>query len=81
MVILKIENFTCLRDDDSDLYYIRYIYPYGYVFRHAPRLHSTGGGVGVVLKNNFKVLSQPLETYRSFEHLELDLKATNCFAC
>ena len=63
---------TWLRGDDSDLYNIRDICPAGYVFYHAPRLHSTGGGVGVVLTNNFKVVSQVRETYRR--------TATNCFA-
>ena len=45
---------TWLRGDESDLYYIRDICPDGYVFHHVPRLHITGGGVGIALKNNIK---------------------------
>ena len=67
---------TWLRGDDSDLYYIRDICPDGYVFHHVPRLHNTGGGVGIVLKNNIKAKIQAHESYCSFEHLELELRAT-----
>ena len=45
---------TWLRGDDSDLYYIRDIFPDGYVFHHVPRLHTTGRGVGIILKNNIR---------------------------
>ena len=54
---------TWLRGDDSDLYYIRDIRPDGYVFHHVPRLHTTGGGVGIVLKNNIKAKIQVQESY------------------
>ena len=70
---------TWLCGDDSDLYYIRDICPDGYVFHHVPRLHSTGGGVGIVFKNNIKVNIQADESYCSFEHLELELKTTKCY--
>ena len=70
---------TWLRGDDSDLYYIRDICPDGYVFHHVPRLHTTGGGVGIVVKNNIKTNIQAHESYCSFEHLELELRATKCF--
>ena len=70
---------TWLRGDDSDLYYIRDICPDGYVFHHVPRLHTTGGGVGIVLKNNIKAKIQVQESYCSFEHLELELRAMKCF--
>ena len=68
-----------LRGDDSELYYIRDICPDGYVFHHVPRLHTTGGGVGIVLKNNIKAKIQAHESYCSFEHLELELRATKYF--
>ena len=45
----------------------------------SPRLHTTGGGVGIVLKNNIKAKIQPHEYYCSFEHLELELRATKYF--
>ena len=70
---------TWLRGDDSDLYYIRDICPDGYAFHHVPRLHTTGGGVGIVLKNNIKAKIQSHESYCSFEHLELELRATKYF--
>ena len=70
---------TWLRGDDSDLYYIRDICPDGYVFHHVPRLHTTGGGVDIVLKNNIKAKIQAQESYCSFEHLELELRAMKCF--
>ena len=70
---------TWLRGDDSDLYYIRDICPDGYVFHHVLRLHNTGGGVGIVLKSNIKAKIQAHESYCSFEHLELELRATNYF--
>ena len=75
-------NFKCLHltnYDDSDSYYIRDICPEGYVFHHVPRSHTTGGGVGVVLKNNIKAEIQPREPYRSFEHLQLELKSSKWF--
>lgn len=55
---------TWLRGDDSDLHYIRDICPNGYVFHHVPRLHTTGGGVGTVFKNNVKEKIQAHESYR-----------------
>ena len=70
---------TWLRGDDSDLYYIRDICQNGYVFHLVPRLHTTGGGVGIVLKNNIKAKIQVQESYCSFEHLELELRALKCF--
>ena len=70
---------TWLRGDDSDLYYFRDICPDGYVFHHVLRLHTTGGGVGIVLKNNIKAKIQAHESYCSFEHLELELRATKYF--
>ena len=70
---------TWLRGDDSDLYYFRDICPDGYVFHHVLRLHTTGGGVGIVLKNNTKAKIQAHESYCSFEHLELELRATKYF--
>ena len=45
----------------------------------SPRLHTTGGGVGIVLKNNIKAKIQAHEYYCSFEHLELELRATKYF--
>ena len=54
---------TWLRGDDSNLYYIRDICPDGYVFHHVPRLHTTSGGVGIVLKNNIKAKIQAQESY------------------
>ena len=45
----------------------------------SPRLHTTGGGVGIVLKNNIKAKIQAHESYGSFEHLELELRATKYF--
>ena len=57
---------TWLRDDDSDLHYIRDISPDGYVFQHVPRLHTIGGGVGIALKNNIKAKIQPHESYCYF---------------
>ena len=51
------------------------------VFHHVPRLHSTGGGVGIVLKNNIKAKIQAHESHYSFEHLELELRATKYFVC
>ena len=53
---------TWPRGDDSDLYYIRDICPDGYVFHHVPRLHTTGGVVGIVLKNNIKAKIQAHES-------------------
>ena len=70
---------TWLRGDDSDLYYIRDICPDGYVFHHVPRLHTTGGGFGIALKNNIKAKIQAHASYCSFEHLELELRAAKCF--
>ena len=72
---------TWLRGDDSDLYYFRDICPDGYVFHHVLRLHTTGGGVGIVLKNNIKAKIQAHESHYSFEHLELELRATKYFVC
>ena len=43
----------CSMDADI-LSYISDICLDGYVFHHVPRLHNTGGGVSVVLKNNIK---------------------------
>ena len=60
-------------------YYIRDICPDGYAFHHVPRLHTTGGGVGIVLKNNIKAKIQSHESYCSFEHLELEVRATKYF--
>ena len=57
-----------LRGDGSDLYYICYICPDGYVFHHVSRLHTTGGGVGVVLKNNVRAKIQVHES-QCFVHL------------
>ena len=45
----------------------------------SPRLHTTGGGVGIVLKNNIKAKIQAHESYCSFKHLELELRATKYF--
>lgn len=73
---------TWLCGDDSDLYYIRDLCPdlfFRHVFHHVPRLHTTGGGVGIVVKNNIKTNIQAHESYCSFEHLELELRATKCF--
>ena len=40
---------------------------------------ATGGGVGIVLKNNIKAKIQAHESYCSFEHLKLELRATKYF--
>ena len=70
---------TWPRGDDSDLYYIRDICPDGYVSHHVPRLHTTGGRVGIVFENNIKAKIQAQESYFSFEHLEMELRAMKCF--
>ena len=72
---------TWLCGDDSDLYYIRDICPDGYAFYHVPHLHTTGDGVGIVLKNNIKAKIQSHESYCSFQHLELELRAMKYFVC
>ena len=70
---------TWLRGDDYDQYYIRDICPDGYKFYHIPRIHSTGGGVGVVLKDSFSVETIPCGHYGSFESIELTLKISGFF--
>ena len=72
---------TWLRGDDYDQYYIRDICPDGYKFYHIPRIHSTGGGVGVVLKDSFRVETIPRGHYGSFESIELTLKISGFFVC
>ena len=70
---------TGLRGDDYDQYYIRDICPDGYKFYHIPRLHSTGGGVGVVLKDSFSLETIPCGHYASFESIEVTLKISGFF--
>ena len=44
-----------------------------------PRLHSTGGGVRIVLKDYMKVETKPCEHYGSFEYIELTLRISGFF--
>ena len=70
---------TWLLGDDYDQYYIRDICPDGYKFYHIPRIHSTGGRVGVVLKDSFSVETIRCGHYGSFESIELTLKISGFF--
>ena len=64
--------------DDYDQYYIRDICPDGYKFYHIPRIHSTGGGVGVVLKDSFSVETIPCGHYGSFESIAIVVTVAQC---
>ena len=44
---------TWLRGDNSDDYFVRDVCPTGYVFHHVPRTSTTGGGVSVMLKDDY----------------------------
>lgn len=57
---------TWLRGHDLHLYYIHDVFPDGYVFHHLPRLHTAGGRVDIVLKNNIRAKIQAHESYCSF---------------
>ena len=67
---------TWLRGNEYDDYFIHDICPTDYVFHHTPRIDSSGGGVGVILKKHFKVDKEIREKYRTFESIELQLKYT-----
>ena len=73
---LLVVTETWLRGDESDDYCTREICPRSFSFYHLPRLDSNGGGVGVLVKNHFKVeQSVTGPQYASFEYMELQLRS------
>jgi len=44
-----------------------------------PRLHSTGGGVGVVLKDYLGIETIPCVPYGGFEYIEMTLRISGIF--
>lgn len=66
---------TWLRGTEYDEYVVRDCCPVGYTLHHVPRLDTIGGGVGVIIKNIFKVTRQHLPSFKSFEHLVLLIKS------
>ena len=77
--VLFVQCHYGVRGDDFDQCDIRDICPDGYKFYRMSRLHSTGGGVGVVLKDSFNIETFPSGHYRSFEYIELTLRISGFF--
>ena len=67
---------TWLHGIEYDEYVARDCCPIGYTLHHVPRFGTTGGGVGAIIKNTFKVTRQELPCFKSFEHLVLLIKST-----
>ena len=67
---------TWLHDDDFDVFFCHDICPAGFRFYHDPRTTSEGGGVALLVRNQFKVCKQQLADYKSFEAFEAVLKSS-----
>ena len=70
-VLALTETWLC-KDDDA---VVNDFTPTGYTFRHIPR-GSRGGGVGLLYKDNFRVVSKPLpKNLKTFEMMDVLLSA------
>ena len=67
---------TWLHGDNFDSYFCRDICPEGFSFSHVPRSSSEGGGVGLLVRRQFKVTKIPFADFRSFEAIQVLLKST-----
>ena len=67
---------TWLHDDNFDSYFCRDICPEGFSFSHVPRSSSEGGGVGLLVRRQFKVTKIQFADFRSFEAIQVLLKST-----
>ena len=66
---------TWLHDDNFDSYFCRDICPEGFSFSHVPRSSSEGGGVGLLVRRQFKVTKIQFADFRSFEAIQVLLKS------
>ena len=55
----------------------RLVCPKGYYFYHIPRKNSRGGGVGVLLKENIRMKTQPQRKFTSFEYIDVIVNCSN----
>ena len=67
---------TWLHDDDFDVFFCRDTCSVGFRFYHDPRTTSEGGGVALLVRNQFKLCKQQLADYKSFEAFEAVLKSS-----
>ena len=67
---------TWLHDDDFDVFFRRDICPAGFRFYYDPWTISEGGGVALLVRNQFKVCKQQLVDYKSFEAFKAVLKSS-----
>ena len=76
--ILKITEFW-LTNNETDIAISRSITPSGYKFIHLPRPNGRGrgGGIALVYRDTLKMEEQQIETFSTFEHMELLLTAGN----
>ena len=66
---------TWLRDDNT--FSLADVCPKEYYFYHIPRKNSRGGGVGVLLKQNIRMKTQPQRQFTSFEYIDVIVNCSN----
>ena len=69
---------TWLRNNENYNFSIAEVCPTGYRFCHVPRKNSRGGGVGLLIKKQMKVMKQTQTNFSSFEYLDI---VTTCPTC
>lgn len=48
-----------------------------YVFHHLPRTHTSGGGIGFLLRKGFNVKPNVVTNFKSFEYIDLNVTSQN----
>ena len=71
---------TWLHSDNRDDQVIGDLIPVGYSFHHAPGQFGNGGGVGILVKNEFHVdqTTTMNRQFGSFEFIDLLIKSDSC---
>ena len=65
---------TWLREGDRDALEIGTLCPTGYRFLHKPRLHATGGGVGLLFKDTMKINTSLCDAFQTFEFMDVRVR-------
>ena len=66
---------TWLRPGIIDDVEIRTLCPTGYRFLHVPRVHSRGGGVGLLFKDTLQINSHITDTFTTFELMDIHFRS------
>ena len=66
---------TWLHDGDQDAVEIGTLCPTGYRFLHQPRFLETGGGVGLLFKENFRINNIVCDTFQTFELMDIRIRS------